>query len=1189
MAVEESTSSDLVELLRVEQQWRWQKGEGITVESYFASHPRLLADPTSALQMMYNEVLLREAAGECPRLEEYVRRFPQHKVQLALLFEVHHALESDELLSALADPMSLAKTLHETNNPWARGWPTIAGHEILAELGHGGMGVVYKARQVGLNRVVALKMILAGSRADASQLKRFRAEAEAVARLQHPNIVQIHHVGEADGCPYFSMEFVDGRSLAQELGGIPQPARQAAGFIRTLAQAMHTAHERGIIHRDLKPANVLLQKSDVPDSTTQRRVSESETPAISDPRFRTLDCVPKITDFGLAKQLDVSLGQTASGVIVGSPSYMAPEQASSRIGVIGPPADVYALGAILYELLTGRPPFKAETPMDTLRQLLADDPVPLSRFHLRVPPDLNTICMKCLQREPHKRYRSALALADDLDRFLHNRPIHARRTSSSERLWRWCRRNPVMALLIASVTSLALLLASGASVAALSLRRQLTRAQQAERIAQLEKESRTEQLCKASFAQAQVLRLSGRMGQRFESLNAIAEVARITRARGALEREPLDLRREAVACLALPDLRVGAQWRIPTWRPSSTFDATLEHYAYADDAGDIHVRQTADHEASARLPSPVQHPDQVGCQFSADGRFFLGSFALKESSFNLIWDLSARNSPREVLRLTDCWSVFAPDSRSLAAARSDLTLKLYNLVHGPAKTLCRDFRASQMAFRPDGKELACSDDRKPEVRIVDLESGELRLSLPDPDWNTALAWSSDNRLVAAASNNNRIYIWDGSTGRRQAVMEGSSGRVIALAFSPTGNVLASSGWDGITRLWDVWSGRPLVSGPGRLLKFSPDGRRLAFTDGDRMLKFRPDGQRPGLIDGDRLGIWEVEEGRECRLLQPRAEMSEAWRSYRGHESIDYSPDGRILASAGGDGIRLWDTASALEITHLDIGYHEAVLFHPSRSRLCTYGRAGLKIWPIERDPAKPTITVGPSQAIDVPFNRGWFQASCSLDGRTLAVTDDGNSQIIVMKLDQPSERVGLMSCSDVVSLALSRDGTWVAAGMVKGDVGVSIWDAQTGHRVHHLPTGDNGTVQSNVAFSPDGRWLLTGGQTDYRFWQVGSWRPGPVIERKNPGSYHGPLAFSRDGRMLAIAPSQHEVLLFDFINRRELTTLTAPDAHPLSRLCFNHDGAELAVSSSDHVVQLWDLRSIRRQLANLGLNWNLAP
>ena len=540
-------------------------------------------------------------------------------------------------------------------------------------------------------------------------------------------------------------------------------------------------------------------------------------------------------------------------------------------------------------------------------------------------------------------------------------------------------------------------------------------------------------------------------------------------------------------------------------------------------------------------------------------------------SFNLVWDLSARNSPREVLRLTDCWSVFAPDSRSLAAARSDLTLKLYNLVHGPAKTLCRDFRVSQMTVRPDGKELAFSDDRKPEVRIVDAESGELRLTLPDPDWNTALAWSSDNRLLAAASNNNRIYIWDGTTGRQHAVLEGHRGRVIALAFSPTGNLLASSGWDGITRLWDVWSARALVSGPGHVLKFSPDGRRVGFTDGDRM------------------GIWEVEEGRVCRLLQPRSEMTEAWHSYRGHESIAYSPDGRILASAGGDGIRLWDTASALEITHLEIGYHEAVLFHPSRSRLFSYGRAGLKSWPIERDPAKPTIVVGPPQAIDVPFNRGWFQATCSLDGRTLAVTDDGNAQIIVMKLDQPSERVGLTSCSDVVSLALSCDGTWVAAGMVKGDVGVSIWDAQTGRRVHHLPTGENGTMHSNVAFSPDGQWLLTGGQSDYRFWEVGSWKPGPVIERKNPGLYHGPLAFSGDGRMLAIAPSQHQVLLFDLVNQRELTTLTAADAHTLSRLCFNHDGSELAASTGNHVVQLWDLRSIGRQLASMGLDWNLAP
>jgi WD40 repeat protein len=338
-----------------------------------------------------------------------------------------------------------------------------------------------------------------------------------------------------------------------------------------------------------------------------------------------------------------------------------------------------------------------------------------------------------------------------------------------------------------------------------------------------------------------------------------------------------------------------------------------------------------------------------------------------------------------------------------------------------------------------------------------------------------------------------------------------------------------------------------------------------------------------------MGIWGVEDGRVCRLLQPRSEVTEAWHSYRGHESIDYSPDGRLLASAGGDGIRLWDTGAAREITHLDIGYHEAVLFHPSRTRLFTYGRAGLQSWPIEREPGRSDVKVGPPRAVEVPRNRGWFQASCSLDGRKLAVTDDTHAQLIVINPDEPSERVAVPGCTDVVSIALSRDGSWVAAGMVKGSVGVSIFDARTGRRVRRLPPGEDGTVPSNVAFTPDGRWLLTGGQSEYRFWQVGSWQPGPVIRRDNPGTYHGPLAVSRDGRLLAMAPAQEYAQLFDLVNLRELTNLIAPDARTVSRLCFNHDGTELAASTDDHVVQLWDLRTIRRRLAGMGLDWDLPP
>jgi hypothetical protein len=259
MAAEETNLANLVDELRAEQRRCWQEGERVVTESYFVKHPSLLGDPTSALQMVYNEVLLREADGEGPQLAEYVRRFPQFTVELTPLFEVHRALESDELLAAASETSS-GRRLPRSEPAAATGpWPTVAGHEILGELGRGGMGVVYKARQLGLNRLVALKMILTGIHADPVQLGRFRAEAEAVARLQHPNIVQIYDVGEQEGRPYFSMELVNGRSLAQELSGIPQPARPAARLIQTLARAMHTAHQKGIIHRDLKPANILLQ------------------------------------------------------------------------------------------------------------------------------------------------------------------------------------------------------------------------------------------------------------------------------------------------------------------------------------------------------------------------------------------------------------------------------------------------------------------------------------------------------------------------------------------------------------------------------------------------------------------------------------------------------------------------------------------------------------------------------------------------------------------------------------------------------------------------------------------------------------------------------------------------------------------------------------------------------------------
>ncbi len=403
---------ELVAQLEDDQRARWQRGERVRVEDYLERHPALRDEPETVVDLVYNEFLLRQQRGETPQPEEYLERFPDLAESLRRQFEVHQ----------FVPPLAPAGKL-----------PDVPGYDVLGEIGSGGMGVVYKARHLGLNRLVALKMILAGPHARPEEQARFQAEAEIIARFQHPHIVQIYEVGSHAGLPYFALEFVDGPSLDRKVQGTPQPEREAARLMEVLAQAAHYAHAHGVVHRDLKPANVLL----------------------------TADGTPKITDFGLAKRLDSPLGQTRTGELLGTPSYMAPEQAAARPKEIGPHTDVYALGAILYELLTGRPPFKAETALETARQVVHDPPVRPSRLRPRLARDLETICLKCLEKEPVKRYASAAALADDLRRFLDGRPILARPAGTVERTWRWCRRNPGLASMAAS---LAVLLVSGIAV-----------------------------------------------------------------------------------------------------------------------------------------------------------------------------------------------------------------------------------------------------------------------------------------------------------------------------------------------------------------------------------------------------------------------------------------------------------------------------------------------------------------------------------------------------------------------------------------------------------------------------------------------------------------------------------------------------------------------------------------------------
>jgi ABC-type amino acid transport substrate-binding protein len=419
--------------LRFEDAWKAARAGGSPprVEDYLGALLR---------ELVLLEAHYRRGRGESCRAEDYLARFSDLDVAwLAAALgdpSEHGAGACPPERCRLTDPYLPAPRDALPDGALPLPGRRFGDYELLEELGRGGMGVVYRAWQVSLKRTVALKMVLAGPHAGAAELARFRVEAEAVARLQHPNIVHIYEIGAHDGAPCFSLEYVDGGSLAQKLAGKPLSGRDAAVLTETLARAMHHAHQRGVVHRDLKPANVLL----------------------------TADGTPKITDFGLAKRLEGDAGQTASGAVMGTPSYMAPEQAQGKVRAIGPPADVYALGAILYECLTGRPPFRAANPLDTVLLVMSAEPVPPSRLQPRVHRDLETICLKCLQKEPRQRYESALALAEDLRRFLDGEAILARPVRAWERGVKWVRRNPLLAGAMAVVAGL-----SAALVAAIFL------------------------------------------------------------------------------------------------------------------------------------------------------------------------------------------------------------------------------------------------------------------------------------------------------------------------------------------------------------------------------------------------------------------------------------------------------------------------------------------------------------------------------------------------------------------------------------------------------------------------------------------------------------------------------------------------------------------------------------------------
>jgi len=828
---------------------RLRAGESCAAEDYLRAEPDLSDHPDYALELIYTEYVVREELGQQPSAEEWPARFPEYRERLERLLQVHEGLR----LEPPTDPAFGPDTPPPSGD--ALGGPSpglhLDGYEVLEEVGRGGMGVVYKARQAGLNRLVALKMILAGGHAGPEQRTRFRTEAEAAARLQHAHIVQVYEVGERDGYPYLAQEYVEGESLARRLGRGPLPAREAARLVESLARAVHHAHQRGVLHRDLKPANVLLA-----GVRSEDRGSSPTSPL--DPHSSLLAAVPKIIDFGLAKQLmDGPAGPTRTGAVLGTPGYMAPEQAAGRPDAVGTGADVYGLGAVFYECLTGRPPFRGETDLDTLQMVLEVEPVPPRRLRPNCPRDLETICLKCLHKSPRQRYESAEALADDLGRFIGGEPIRARAAGASEYLVKWVRRRPAVAAL------LAVLVVSGfCSLATVTVlwRRTVAALEDADG-----QRHRAEADASAkTIALAHRLWLSAELGSAREQLRQVPAAHRdrewryLDRVCNAelvcLRDEPKRLhhvrfspdgRRLLTLELFMTRSKTPlAVWDLATGR--KTFNPPVgasEHVDAAFTSAGRHVillsttpfpvrgaspPAPADAARAAVVTFDVETGQEVRRLDRTDTGEELGPLERTTTLSPGARRFAAVDHRTQTVRVIEVESgrvlhslhytrpglpnliTLSPDDRHAAARVSGNRLAVWELatwrVVMPIPV--RAGHAHSATFSPDGSRLVImtTDPRSnhTRVRVIRVPSGEELCSFEEP-WQVTrpIAVSPQNDRLAAAGTDKTVRVWDAATGRTIWTFRGHTNQVQEVVFSPCGTRLASVGWDGTARVWDV--------------------------------------------------------------------------------------------------------------------------------------------------------------------------------------------------------------------------------------------------------------------------------------------------------------------------------------------------------------------------------------------------
>jgi WD40 repeat protein/tRNA A-37 threonylcarbamoyl transferase component Bud32 len=1104
-------------------QWqRWHAGQRVPAEDYLRRCPDLAADADAALELIYGEFLVRQALGEKPPQAEYLDRFPAFAPGLREQFALYQALEMPGATVGEGLPALVDRT--DFNAPVAPGGPAplpvrLAGHEILGELGRGGMGIVYKAVQSRLKRTVALKMILHGGFADPQMRLRFQHEAEAVARLQHPNIVQIYDVGEHEGLPFFSLEYVDGGSLAGQLDGTPWPPAAAARLVETLAQAIAAAHAAGLVHRDLKPANILMQRT---EGRGQRTEPLTESASVF---------CPKITDFGLAKRLDGdgTDSATKTGAVVGTPSYMAPEQARGQGGTVGPATDIYSLGTILYELLTGRVPFRAESALETLEQVRTLLPVPPSRLQPKVPRDLDTICLHCMHKEPHKRYPTAAALAEDLRRFQRGEPIIARPATALEKTLKWVRRKPAhAAVLVISVAAALALLGSGLwFTAQLHTERDNAQAQADEAGKARDAEHQRARELADALKQAQA-------AQDAEKKRTLELQQQRDRTREVLKEAQHNL---ANSCVLLAE---------SAWNGQGTAEQA-RHFL-------------------AKVPEDARDWEWRFLQRKYQGSLFI-----------------LFGHTKVVLKVA-----FNGDGSRLASGSLDNTVRVWNVRTGqPLLELQHAGPVTGVAWNGDGNRLATASGT---LRVWDARTGELQRELKGHLAPVgSVAWSSDGSRLAGGSADGKVRVWDANSGNTLLELKGHTAAVLHLAWSKDGSRLASTSLDKTVRVWDAQTGQSLLElkRPTRgswTVAWNNDGSQLAAASSfDELfvwdvkaarIRFAMSARASGVMgmawSGDDSRLAVACGDKTVRMLD--AGTGQTLVVFKGHNAIvrgvAWCADCSLLASASDDKtVRLWDARTGQSALQLK-GHTKAVTsvaWNKGSTRLASGSEdTTVRIW---------DARIGQFLFQLKGHTQGVTSVAWSGDGTRLA-SAAADETVRVWDVRTGQALLELRGHSEVVtSVAWSPAGDRLASASY--DNTVRIWDARTGQTLAEL-RGHTDRVWS-VAWSKAGDLLASAGaDKTVRIWDG---RTGQFLrELKDHTSRVRAIAWSDDDSRIASAATESSpaeggsVWIWDARTGQPLLKLEGHSKMVMSA-AWNSHGSRLASAAADRTVRVWDTRT----------------